>query len=290
MLAALLLPSKGPIWILVSLSAKIAGSGITLPLLTIFKVQDVWSTMGHIKLNTTATLPSTIRLILRSTPLIMKPNKANYALTPSSTLTTRAIIKLTPTLACSSAIGSTKNSILRNTRKSGIPGLNYEWWQPMIIKNIKIFSQNMQKNNLIINTILETRFEFDIIFIQELSWSTICSISNSKSQEGEELVGISNHPNWLVFANKSSNIHDYPRVITYINIRLSSLYFSLYKNILSHKNISIVSLFINNNIFFLINIYSDSLQSALKYLKDTKVSIPNILIIAGMFNIIYCFL
>jgi len=39
----------------------------------------------------------------------------------------------------------------------------------MIIKKIKIFSQNMQKNNLIINMILETHFKFNIVFIQELS-------------------------------------------------------------------------------------------------------------------------
>ena len=85
-----------------------------------------------------------------------------------------------------------------------------------------------------------------------------------------------------MFANKSSNIHDYPRVVTYINIRLSFLYFSLCKNFLSHRDISIVSLFINNNILFLINIYSDSLQLALKYLKNT---IPNVLTIVGDFNI-----
>jgi len=65
----------------------------------------------------------------------------------------------------------------------------------MIIKNIKIFSQNMQKNNLIINIILETHFKFDIVFIQEPSWSTICAILSSKSRDGEELVGVPNHPN-----------------------------------------------------------------------------------------------
>ena len=65
----------------------------------------------------------------------------------------------------------------------------------MIIKNIKIFLQNMQKNNLIINTILETHFEFDILFIQEPSWSTIHSILSSKSRNSEELVGVPSHPN-----------------------------------------------------------------------------------------------
>ena len=35
----------------------------------------------------------------------------------------------------------------------------------MIIKEIKIFLQNIQKNNLIVKTILETQYLFDIIFI-----------------------------------------------------------------------------------------------------------------------------
>ena len=33
------------------------------------------------------------------------------------------------------------------------------------------------------------------------------------------------------------------------------------------------------------NIHSDSSHSALKYLKDSKVNIPNLLIITGDFNI-----
>jgi len=143
----------------------------------------------------------------------------------------------------------------------------------------------MQKNNLIVNTILEIHFKFNILFIQEPSWLTIHSIPSSKSRDSKELVRVPNHFNWLVFTNKSSNICDCSRVITYVNIRLSPLQFSLCKDILSHRDISIVSLFINNNIFFLINIYSDSLQLALKYLKDTRVDIPNTLAIAGDFNI-----
>jgi len=38
----------------------------------------------------------------------------------------------------------------------------------MILKNLKVLSQNVQKNHLIINTILETQTNFDIILIQEL--------------------------------------------------------------------------------------------------------------------------
>ena len=35
----------------------------------------------------------------------------------------------------------------------------------MIQDNLKVFSQNIQKNSLIVNTILETQLQFDIIFI-----------------------------------------------------------------------------------------------------------------------------
>jgi len=80
--------------------------------------------MAHIRPNTTATSPGAARPISRLTPLILKPNRVNYALTSSSVLTARAIIKLTPTLAHSGTIVSTKNGMLRNTRKSEIPRLN----------------------------------------------------------------------------------------------------------------------------------------------------------------------
>jgi len=154
----------------------------------------------------------------------------------------------------------------------------------MIIKDIRIFSKNLQKNNLIVNTILKTQFSFDIIFIQELSWVTICSIPSLKS-EGEALVEVPNHPNWLTFSRNLSSANDSSRVITYVNIRLSSFCFSLHKDIYNHRDISLISFFNNNNIFFLINVYSDSSQSGLKYLKNTEANISNILVMTGDFNI-----
>ena len=152
----------------------------------------------------------------------------------------------------------------------------------MIIKDLKKFSQNIQKNNLIINIILKTQSDFDIIFIQELSWSTIHSIPSSKSKNRKELV---EDPNWITFSKPSTKEKNSLWVVSYINIRLSSLYFLLYKDIFNHRDISLIFFFNNNSIFFLINIYSDLSQIALKYLKDTEVIINNILIMVGDFNI-----
>ena len=49
----------------------------------------------------------------------------------------------------------------------------------MIIRNIKIFSQNIYKNTLLTNIILEAHKDFNIIFIQELPWFFIYSIPSS---------------------------------------------------------------------------------------------------------------
>jgi len=65
----------------------------------------------------------------------------------------------------------------------------------MILKDIEIFSQNIRKNSLMVNTILKVKSDFNIIFIQEPSWFTVCSILSSMNCEGDSLVGIVNHSN-----------------------------------------------------------------------------------------------
>jgi len=141
----------------------------------------------------------------------------------------------------------------------------------MILKDLKIFSQNVWKNNFLINTILEVNQSFDIIFIQEPSWTTLRTIPN--------------HPNWLTFAREPCSSNDSLRVIIYINVRLSSFRFSLQKDIINHKDILLASFFNDNVIFWIMNIYSDFFHSALKYLKDTEVNITNLLIMTDNFNI-----
>jgi len=145
--------------------------------------------------------------------------------------------------------------------------------------------QNVWKNSLIVNTILETQSQFDIIFIQEPPWSEIRKIPSSVDCEGEALMGTTHHPNWLLFTRIPSERLDSSRVIAYINIRLSSFCFLLCKDIINHRNIILIS-FLNNHIcYYIMNIYSDSSHSALKYLKDTEINIDNVLLITGDFNI-----
>ena len=155
----------------------------------------------------------------------------------------------------------------------------------MSIKNLKIFSQNVWKNSLIVNTILEMLTHFNIILIQELPWSKIWKIPSTLNYEGDPLIGSIHHPNWILIARTPSCNKDSPRVISYINICLLSFHFLLRKDIINHKDISLISFFNNNICYYILNIYSDSSHTALKYLKDTKVNINNVVLMTGDFNI-----
>ena len=77
--------------------------------------------------------------------------------------------------------------------------------------------------------------------------------------------------------------------MAYVNIHLSSLCFSLWKDIINHKDILLILFFSNNVCLFIMNIYSDLSHSAWKYLKDTEVNINNLLIMTRDFNIRDCF-
>ena len=110
-------------------------------------------------------------------------------------------------------------------------------------------------------------------------------IPSSISGKGEVLVGTSHYSNWLTFTRTPTNQSDSLRVLAYINIRLSSFCFFLCKDLINHKDILFIFFFNNNICSYIINIYSDASHSALKYLKNTEVSINNLLIMTGDFNI-----
>ena len=85
-----------------------------------------------------------------------------------------------------------------------------------------------------------------------------------------------------MFAKPLHNNNKHPRVLTYINIRLLKLHFSLGKDIFNHRNINFISSFNYSIIYFIINVYSDNQQSTLK---NTEINLNNVLIMTRDFNI-----
>ena len=114
---------------------------------------------------------------------------------------------------------------------------------------------------------------------------SIRSIPSELNAKGTPLLGVPNHLNQLTFARDPCSTNDSPRVISYINIRFSSLCFSLRKDIICHHDILLASFFNNNSLYQIMNIYSDLSHTTLKYLKNTEVNISNLLIMTEDFNI-----
>jgi len=125
----------------------------------------------------------------------------------------------------------------------------------MILKNLKILSQNVWKNYFIVNIILITQSQFDIILIQKLFWSITYKVPSTSSSEGKNFVGTIHHPNWLLYAINSVNKATFPRVTAYINIHLSSLCFTLRSDIINHTDILFISFTSNCFQYFILNIY-----------------------------------
>jgi len=66
-------------------------------------------------------------------------------------------------------LGLAQQEITRASRyQSQLSLFSHEWFSKMIIKDLKISSQNVCKNHLLTETILENNKNFNILFIQEL--------------------------------------------------------------------------------------------------------------------------
>ena len=86
----------------------------------------------------------------------------------------------------------------------------------MLLKYLKLFLQNVQKNRLLTEIILENKKEFNILFIQESSWSFIWNIASLSNEKDDIIVGIPNYPAWMNFSrqlfydnqiSKDNNLH-----------------------------------------------------------------------------------
>jgi len=98
----------------------------------------------------------------------------------------------------------------------------------MIKNNLKIFSQNVRKNKVLTDIILETqKNSADVIFIQELPRSLIQRIPSHSNLMGDPLYGTSNYPEWTLFIRQDTTQENYARVTTYVNKRLAKMRFAL---------------------------------------------------------------
>jgi hypothetical protein len=89
------------------------------------------------------------------------------------------------------------------------------------INNIRILSQNVNRNYEHVSDLLETRKGLvDLVLIQEPPWKIIRNTVSTTSVEGEPVVGAPIHLAWMCMYRRPEGKNDRPRVIAYVSQRL----------------------------------------------------------------------
>jgi len=159
-------------------------------------------------------------------------------------------------------------------------------YQDMIKDNLKIFSQNVRKNKILTDIILETqKNSADVIFIQEPPRSLLWRIPSYSNPMGDLLYGTPNHTEWTLFIRQDTTQENYARVATYVNKHLARIRFALWLDIINHRDINVLAFHNNRDTNYIINIYSDSNQTALQALRKSMTNIDKTIILTGDFNI-----
>jgi len=89
----------------------------------------------------------------------------------------------------------------------------------------------------------------------------------------------------MLFIQNNLSQDNFPHVATYINKQLVKLRFSLRLDIANHRDINIVAFYNQQDVNFIINIYSDSNQSAFHALRNNIANLGKTVLITGNFNI-----
>ena len=103
---------------------------------------------------------------------------------------------------------------------------------------IRIYSQNVWKNYVLVDSLLESQKDlYDILFIQEPPWNFIRFAPSTSSPGGQEVVGAPIHPEWTQVVQFPQDSEQVPRVMCFIHSRLSRLCFALRRDIVDHRDI-----------------------------------------------------
>jgi len=151
---------------------------------------------------------------------------------------------------------------------------------------LRIYLQNVCKNYALVDTFLESqKNSYDIFFVQEPPWNFIQHTPSTSSLEGDKVVGAPIHPDWTQVVRLPRDSESPPWVMAFIHTCLSRLRFALRRDVIDHRDILLLFFFDRNECHFLINMYSDDHHSAVKFMLDQVIDIPNLLYMGGDFNI-----
>src|SRR5271170_2518610 len=154
------------------------------------------------------------------------------------------------------------------------------------IRDIRILSQNVNRSGPHTHELLETcGNEFDVLMIQEPSWGEIRRTRSTTDRSGDPVIGSQIHADWLTLVRPGRGADDAPRVLTYIHKRLAGLCPAWRSDLADHRDILVMSLTTAGpEPAILINVYSDSDSSGIRWLSDNAPNLPPARWMGGDFN------
>src|ERR1700724_3598027 len=159
-------------------------------------------------------------------------------------------------------------------------------------KGIRIYFQNVYRKYDWVQTLLnDLNNSYDIFLFQEPPWVHIKNVSSMEYWEGTPVTGMPSHPDYIclyhTMAGSKSRTFDVdgsrPRVAAYVHKNLSSMKPKLRSDILSHRDILIITLTRPEGCINVLNVFSPPNGSAIRVLHE-HVNLPRIDYMGGDFN------
>jgi len=148
------------------------------------------------------------------------------------------------------------------------------------IKNLYIYSQNVQQKFNWVSTLLEERkSSTNILFLQEPPWRKIRYSASMTDKRGESVIGPPLHLDWICvyLTGFADHVEARPRVMTYVNRQLKSLRPVFKTDVVRHRDIMLLSLQTPFGEWNMLNVYSDPEESsAIRYLADCVADLHDI--------------
>ncbi|KAJ3562719.1 hypothetical protein NP233_g9402 [Leucocoprinus birnbaumii] len=152
------------------------------------------------------------------------------------------------------------------------------------IRGVRIFSQNVNCSYAHTDYLLSVLDDsYDIVFLQEPPHRVIRQTVSTSNPEGGDVVGASKHPNWLYMVQPPAN-GNLSRVMAYVHNRLAKLRPSMQRDLIDHRDILILSLFLGDGVINLMNVYLDDSATAINLLHQEVDNLPAFYYVGSDFN------
>ncbi|KAI0749200.1 Endonuclease/exonuclease/phosphatase, partial [Daedaleopsis nitida] len=149
------------------------------------------------------------------------------------------------------------------------------------MRKVRVVSHNVNHTPSQSHFILESLVgECDVILVQEPYYGPIKTVTSNSNPRGETLIGTQIHPAWLLLETRSP-----ARVCAYVNRELLDLRPQLCAHVVDHRDMLLMSLTVDKQVYYYLNVYNDDRSTALSWLQDHAAELPQLDLVAGDFNL-----